>query len=413
MYYKKWLQYLQMSWIAINENRGRSILTMLGIIIGVGAVVLMTSLGRGAESLILGSVSSFGNDLIYISPGSPDEGLGAGSITSVDRIKYRDYLDLKKVDFLQNVTPFLVYDAILVLADQNEKAQVVGTTNGYSKALNFYPEEGRFIEDFDNSSAARVVVLGYKLSDRLFGDQDPIDQDIKIKGLNFRVVGVMEEQGGNAFESYDDMAFMPITTLQTYLFGVDYVQTIMAQAIGSMDEAIIQTREAIRRIHNIDNPTDDLSKDDFSIISQEQAVGIFTSVSSVLTLFISLIASISLLVGGIGIMNIMYVSVNQRTREIGLRKAVGATSRDILFQFLLEAVVLTLIGGFLGVLGGLGLAFLAARIIVKFQSTWQFLVNEQALLIALIVSILIGVIFGLYPARKAAAKNPIEALRYE
>ncbi len=406
-------QYFAMAWLAINENRGRSVLTMLGIIIGVGAVVLMTSLGKGAESLILGSVSSFGSDLIYINPGSPDEGLVAGSITSVDRLKYRDYLNLKKSDFLENVTPFLVYDAILVSGDENQKAQVVGTTNGYSKALNFYPQKGRFIEDFDTASSARIVVLGYKLADRLYGDKDPIGEDLKIKGLNFRIVGLMEEQGGNAFESYDDMAFIPVTTMQTYLFGVDYVQTIMAQAKGNIDQAVIQTREAVRRLHNIDNPNDDLSKDDFNIITQEQAVGIFTSVSSVLTLFITLIASISLVVGGIGIMNIMYVSVNQRTREIGLRKAVGATSRDILLQFLLEAVVLTMIGGVLGVLGGVGFSFLLSKIIVRFQSTWQFQVNYEALAIALVVSVLIGIVFGLYPARRAAGKNPIEALRYE
>lgn len=406
-------QYFGMAWLAINENRGRSVLTMLGIIIGVGAVVLMTSLGKGAESLILGSVSSFGSDLIYINPGSPDEGLVAGSITSVDRLKYRDYLNLKKSDYLENVTPFLVYDAILVSGDENQKAQVIGTTNGYSKALNFYPQKGRFIEDFDTASSARIVVLGYKLADRLYGDKDPIGEDLKIKGLNFRIVGLMEEQGGNAFESYDDMAFIPVTTMQTYLFGVDYVQTIMAQAKGNIDQAVIQTREAVRRLHNIDNPNDELSKDDFNIITQEQAVGIFTSVSSVLTLFITLIASISLVVGGIGIMNIMYVSVNQRTREIGLRKAVGATSRDILLQFLLEAVVLTMIGGVLGVLGGVGFSFLLSKIIVRFQSTWQFQVNYEALAIALVVSILIGIVFGLYPARRAAGKNPIEALRYE
>ena len=406
-------QYFGMAWLAINENRGRSALTMLGIIIGVGAVVLMTSLGKGAESLILGSVSSFGSDLIYINPGSPDEGLVAGSITSVDRLKYRDYLNLRKSDFLENVTPFLVYDAILVSGDENQKAQVVGTTNGYSKALNFYPQKGRFIEDFDTASSARIVVLGYKLADRLYGDKDPVGEDLKIKGLNFRIVGLMEEQGGNAFESYDDMAFIPVTTMQTYLFGVDYVQTIMAQAKGDIDQVVIQTRETMRRLHNIDNPNDELSKDDFNIITQEQAVGIFTSVSSVLTLFITLIASISLVVGGIGIMNIMYVSVNQRTREIGLRKAVGATSWDILLQFLLEAVVLTMIGGVLGVVGGVGFSFLLSKIIVRFQATWQFQLNYEALLISLVVSILIGIVFGLYPARRAAGKNPIEALRYE
>lgn len=406
-------KYFKVAWIAINENRGRALLTMLGIIIGVAAVVLMTSLGRGAESLILGSVSSFGSNLLYINSGSPAEGL-TGAIISVDRVKYRDYLNLRKVDFLENVTPFLTYDAIAVAGEENEKTQVVGTTRGYSQALNFYTQKGRFIEDFDVSSSARIAVLGYKLSDKLFGDQDPIGQDIKIKGLNFRIVGIMEEQGGNAFENYDDMMFIPVTTLQTYLFGVDYLHTIMAQSKGGdITEAIVQTRDVMRRLHNIDNPENDPAKDDFQIMSQDQAVGIFTSVSSVLTLFIVMIASISLLVGGIGIMNIMFVSVNQRTREIGLRKAVGATRADILLQFLIEAVMLTFIGGLLGVLAGVGISFLLSQIIVRFQSTWQFLINEQALLIALLVSVLVGIVFGLYPARKASRLNPIEALRYE
>lgn len=407
------LKYIKISWVAIKENRGRSFLTMLGIIIGVGAVVLMTSLGRGAESLILGSVTSLGSNLIYIIPGSPDEGL-TGAITAIDRIKYRDYLALKKADFLENVTPFLVQDSNLVYGQQNEKVQVHGTTIGYTKLMNFYPEKGRFIEDFDVSGANRVIVLGYKISDRLFGDQNPLNREVKIKGLSFRVIGIMEPQGGNAFESLDEMAFIPVTTMQTYLFGVDYVQNIMAGAAdGKVDEAIIQTREMIRRLHNIENPEEDPAKDDFTIMSQAQALGIFTSVSSVLTLFIVLIASISLLVGGIGIMNIMYVSVNQRTREVGLRKAVGATRRDIMLQFLVEASSLTLLGGLLGVVFGLGTSYLLSLIILRYQPTWQFLINEQALLISLMVSILIGIIFGIYPARKAARLDPIEALRYE
>jgi putative ABC transport system permease protein len=201
--------------------------------------------------------------------------------------------------------------------------------------------------------------------------------------------------------------------MQSYLFGVDYVQNIMAKANGDVAEAMQKTRELMRRLHNIDNPEEDPAKDDFNVLSQEQALGIFTSVSSVLTLFIVLIASISLIVGGIGIMNIMYVSVNQRTREIGLRKAVGASSADILLQFLVEAAMLTLVGGMIGVLAGVGVAYLSSLVIWKYQPTWEFLVNMEALLISLLVAVLIGIVFGLYPARKAARLDPIEALRYE
>lgn len=409
---KRLIKYWKVAWRTISENRGRSALTMLGIIIGVGAVVLMTSLGRGAESLILGSVTDLGPKLIYIMPGSPDEGI-SGTILAIDRIKMRDYEALTKLDSLEEVTPFLSYDSILVAEGENENVQVHGTNSGYTKLMNFYPERGRFIEDFDLDGAKKVIVLGQEVESRLFGDQDSLGKTIKIKGHSFKVIGIMEEQGGNAFENWDDMAFIPLTTMQSYLFGVDFIQSLMANASGDVDKAIEDIQQTLRRMHNIDNPEGDLSKDDFQVMSQEQALGIFTSVSAILTLFIVMIASISLIVGGVGIMNIMFVSVNQRTREIGLRKAVGATKSDILLQFLVEASALTFIGGLIGVIFGVGTSYLLSFVVVRFQSQWKFLINEPALIISLLVSVGIGIVFGLYPARKASQLDPIEALRYE
>jgi putative ABC transport system permease protein len=408
----KILKYIRLSIVNIWQTRSRTFLTMLGIIIGVGAVVLITALGRGAESYILGSVSSFGSNLIYIEPGSPDQGL-SGVITTPDRIKYRDYESLKRVDFVQNITPFLVYDAIIGAGNESEIKEIIGTTKGYTDAFNFYPQKGRFIDDGDVNSSNKVAVLGIKVAAKLFNASDPMGQKVKIQNQYYTVVGLMQEQGGNAFESYDDMVFIPITTMQHFLLSVDYVQTIIVTAVGNVDDAVIKLRDVMRNLHNIHNPEDDLSKDDFNILSQEQALGIFNQVSSVLTLFIVAIASISLIVGGIGIMNIMFVAVHHRTREIGLRKAVGATNYDIFLQFLIEAILITFLGGIIGIVGGVALDFLMTVILQYFLKNWTFLLNTTAMAIALAVCIFIGIIFGILPAMKAGRKDPIEALRYE
>lgn len=385
---------------------------MLGIIIGVGAVVLITALGKGAKSYILGSVADFGSNLIYIDPGSPDQGL-LGIITTPDRIKYRDYQALKRQNFVSDVTPFLIYEANVVVKDKTEKKQIVGTTKGYSKAFNFYAAKGRFINDSDVNSATRIAVLGKKVSKKLFGNLDPIGKNIKIRNQTFTVVGVMEKQGGDISGSYDEIVFVPITTMKNYIFGVDYVQEIVVRAIGNVNDTIIRLRQTMRNLHHINNPQGDLSKDDFNILSQGQVLGIFNQVAGILTLFIVAIASISLIVGGIGIMNIMFVAVNQRTREIGLRKAIGATSNDIILQFLSEAILITFFGGIFGAVVGIGLDYVITFILGFFLQDWKFLIDFQALIISLVVCIFIGIIFGLWPAIVASKKNPIEALRYE
>jgi len=384
---------------------------MLGIIIGIASVILMSSVGKSAERIIVGSVSSFGSDLVYIQSGGG--GNLSSSILAFDKVKYKDYLAMKRGNFLENLTVILASDAVLVRNNVTTKTQVVGTTPEYSKTLNFYPEQGRFIEDYDVNGRTPILVLGNKVAADLFGDQDPIGQSLKIKNTAFKIVGVMEVQGGNAFEDYDTKVFMPVTSMQTYINGADYVNTIFGSAKGDMENTIDDLRIFMRQRHNIVNSQDDLSEDDFSVISQEQALGILNSVTGVLTFFLLGIIAISLVVGGIGIMNIMFVAVNQRTREIGLRKAVGATNRDIMLQFLIEAILVTFIGGIIGIILGASLAFLLSLVIRNFQATWEFSLTMESVLLSSIFSVLIGLIFGLIPARKASRLSPIEALRYE
>ena len=409
----KILKIIWLSLLNIWESRSRTFLTMLGIIIGVAAIVMITALGKGAENYILGTLATFGSDLVYIRPGSPDQGLLVGMHYTPDRIKYRDYEGLKHIDFIENVTPILVSDAIVSAGNINEKRQVVGTTKGYSTSFDTYPQIGRFIEDNDVDASIKVVVLGVGVASSLFGDNEAIGQKIKIQNQNYTVIGVLEKQGGNPFGNSDDNIFIPVSTMQNFLLNVDYVNGIVVSAIGNVNETIIKLRDVMRHLHNINNPEDNLSKDDFNILSQDQAIGIINQVSNVLTLFIAAIASISLVVGGIGIMNIMFVAVHHRTREIGLRKAVGATNYDIFLQFLVEAIIITFLGGTIGIIGGISLDFLMTVIIQFFIKDWTYLLNIPAMAIALAFSILVGIIFGIWPAMKAGRKDPIEALRYE
>ncbi|MBU1705617.1 FtsX-like permease family protein, partial [Patescibacteria group bacterium] len=257
------------------------------------------------------------------------------------------------------------------------------------------------------------AVLGREVAEDLFGDQDPIGQKIKIKKITFRVIGVYQELGTRFFQNLDQRIVIPVTTAQRDILGVDYVNYIAAKAIGDVEIAKEEMRWIFRAEHEIDNPEGDAAKDDFYVSSQSDAVEIIGIVGSVLTLLLSSIAAISLLVGGIGIMNIMLVSVAERTREIGLRKAVGARYKEILQQFLVESMLLTMMGGIVGVLAGIGMSFLAAVGVATQVSGWEFELAPDAIVMGVIVATTVGLVFGIYPARRAARLDPIEALRHE
>jgi len=398
---------------SIARNKSRSALTMLGIVIGIAAVILMLSIGKGAESLILSQVAEFGSDFVYVEPGAGNADEGGTPTPFVDQtLTYDDVKDVRKSIHFTEVGAFLYSQVSAEYGNEEKSVQIVGTT---PENISIFPADiasGRFIDESDVQSKSKVVVLGKNVKENLFGDQDPVGSKIKMKNTRFRVVGYLEEQGTRFFQNLDNQIYVPVTTGQQVL-GLDYISFMVARTPLPLEWAKDEIRLILRDTHNIDNPEGDLAKDDFFVSTQEDAVEIVGTISAVLTMLLSAIAAISLVVGGIGIMNIMLVSVSERTREIGLRKSVGATRGDILRQFLTEAVILTMVGGMFGVIFGLLTSFGAALLVSYFQEGWDFVIPFDAVIYAFVVAVVVGLVFGIYPARRAAKLNPIDALRYE
>jgi putative ABC transport system permease protein len=396
----------------IVTNKLRSVLTILGIVIGIASVILMLSIGQSAQALILSQVASFGSDSLFVEPGNSEEG---GPPIGVDLtvLKYDAVLELKKLSTVDRVAPMVWLDASVTYQDKDKRVLIVGTTPDSQDIDNAYPTSGRFFDEVELRSRSRVAVLGYKMANILFDGNDPIGQRVKINRVSFKVIGVMEEQGTKFFQNLDEQIYIPVTTAQKEVFGIDYVQFASLRAVGDIDIAREDVRYALRDALGIHNPNNEPGKDGFRIASQVDAVEIVGVVTSVLTLLLSSIAAISLIVGGIGIMNIMLVSVTERTREIGLRKAIGARGRDITVQFLTEAVLLTMTGGALGITFGLLLSFLFAKVAQGLSYDFAFVIPMKALVAGFLVAFFVGLVFGIYPARRAAKLDPIESLRYE
>lgn len=402
---------LKIAYRGIITQRSRSALTMLGIVIGISSVILMLSLGKGAESLILGQVASFGAKTIFIEPGSGDR---HGPPIGIDLtlLKQRDIDALKRLTTVDKVSGVVFRQVRVTAGTVDKKLQVVGTLPDELDINDAEVVTGRFFDDNDVRAHARLAVVGSKVREDFFDGEHPLGQELKIQGQRFRVIGVMEELGALFFQNRDEQVYVPLTALQDTL-GIDYVNYLTARATAPVELVVGDVRQALRDVHGIRNPDNDLARDPFFISSQSEAADIVGTVTLALTLLLSSIAAISLIVGGIGIMNIMLVSVTERTREIGLRKAVGASEQDILSQFLIEAVILTLSGGIAGILLGSGTSFLAYLIAKNFITGWVFTVPLNAIVLAFTVATLVGLLFGIYPARRAAKLDPIEALRYE
>lgn len=403
---------LKTSTQSLKRNKSRSGLTVLGIVIGITAVILTLSIGQSAEGLILGQVADLGSDLVFAEPSSGGEVNGPPDPFIAQSLDLDDVDALRESHVFEYVAPALASTVPAKHEDISQFLQVDGITPEY---LDIFPadvEQGRWLDDSDVETRARVVVLGQEAAEDFFGDQNPIGERIELKRQSFRVVGVLEEQGTRFFQNLDARVALPITTAQD-LLGVDYVNYISMRAQGDIELAKEEAIFILRDSHDIDNPEQDLSKDDFFVSTQSDAVEIIGVVGAVLTILLSSIAAISLIVGGIGIMNIMLVSVTERTKEIGLRKAVGANERNILHQFLLEAVLLTGVGGLIGVTLGVAFSLLAGSVASSYVDGWSAVIPPEAILLAVAVSSIIGIIFGYYPARRAARLNPIDALRYE
>ena len=402
----------------LGVNKSRSILTILGIVIGITSIILVMSLGKGASNLILSEIQGFGSKMMVIMPGRQSNSFDPSAMLDTvmnDSLKEKELEALMKksnVPHLSRIMPIVFTTLVGSYENNTHRFMLLGATNLAAEIYDIYPEQGMFFSEEDVQSKTSVVILGNKIKEELFGSDNAINQIIKLKGKNFKVIGILPKKGSGSMVNFDDSAFAPYTVVQEDLLGIKYFNRIVVDvdAEENVDRTVSDIEITIRNIHNITDP----EKDDFYVETQADMIESVSMVTGVLTLFLASVAAISLLVGGVGIMNIMLVSVTERTREIGLRKAVGATGKDILTQFLLEAVLLTSIGGFIGIFLGTSFGFLISLAITKFAGlNWGFVFPVDAALLGLGVAALVGLIFGIYPARQASKKSPIEALRYE
>ena len=400
---------LQEALAALTANKARSSLTILGIVIGIGSVIAMVSIGQGAQGQIQASIQSIGSNLINVSPGF-QRGFGGarGGRGGATTLTLEDAEAIaEQVPYVAAVAPSVTGRYQIVQKAQNTNTQVMGTVETYPQIRNIEMELGSFISERNIAVRSKVVVLGPTTRDDLFGEGvNPVGQKIKINRLSFTVIGMTKAKGGSGFTNQDDMVFIPISTAQRFLTGGDYVSNISVQA--TEEQAMTQVQDGVTRLllarHNIADP----QLADFSVFNQADIVQAATSITNTFTILLASIAAISLLVGGIGIMNMMLTTVTERTREIGLRKAIGAKKGDISRQFLAESVMLTFLGGAIGIALGMILTFAVSQF-----AGIPTKVAFSSIVLAFGVSAAIGLIFGYYPARRAAQLNPIEALRYE
>ena len=396
-----------MAWASLIANKLRSLLTMLGIIIGVAAVIALVSIGNGVKQDIEDSISSLGSNLLVVMPGAPRTPGVRPSQGSMKSLKISDYEAIAKLEGVKAASPMTNGSYVVIYQNKNWTTSVAGVNSNFQDVNNWTMTSGRFFSDKNVQNRERVAVVGQTVVKNLFADEDPVGKEIRVKNIPFRVIGVLKSKGnGTMGNDQDDTVLIPYTTSMERVEGIDYLR--MVYVVAKDDEGIDRLQADIENLLRVRHNIKDTNLDDFNIQNMKSIMETVAQTTGTFTLFLGAVAAISLVVGGIGIMNIMLVSVTERTREIGVRKALGATYSVIVTQFLIEAVVISLMGGFIGIAFGIG-----ASKVIGMVSGMSTVVSVPTIIMSFAFSMAIGLIFCIYPARKAAKLNPIDALHYE
>ena len=396
-----------MAWASLIANKMRSILTMLGIIIGVAAVIALVSIGNGVKQDIQNSISSLGSNLLMVMPGAPRTPGVRPTPGSMKSLKVADYEAIAKLDGVKAASPMTNGAYVVIYQNKNWTTSVSGVNANYLDVNNWSMKSGRFLSEKNVQNRERVAVVGKTVVKNLFGDENPVGAEIRVKNIPFRIIGVLNSKGSGAMgNDQDDMVIIPYTTAMERVEGVDYLR--MIYVVGNDENGIDRLQSDIENLLQVRHEIKDTNLDDFNIQNMNNIMETMEETTGTLTLFLGAVAAISLVVGGIGIMNIMLVSVTERTREIGVRKALGATYNVIVTQFLIEAVVISLMGGIIGIILGVGSSKL-----IGMASGLSTVISIPTIIMSFAFSMAIGLVFGIYPARKAAKLNPIDALHYE